>query len=181
MAPRPDCDRTESGLTFPQFRFKGEKNVLRHNPTDPSGSSFGGRAPRVAVQRQLGLLPERRIGFGSHRAADLGRHRTTVGQEPPRMSLGTRKISLPRIFIALSAVVFASCLAAAADDAANSRACTDLGGPSNFDYLVLASIADSPHLLAMAGYRSTARPRAETLPGSAVDCSTNEGTPQCRL
>jgi hypothetical protein len=28
--------------------------------------------------------------------------------------------------------------------------------PSNFDYLVLASLADSPNLLAMAGYHSTA-------------------------
>jgi hypothetical protein len=31
-----------------------------------------------------------------------------------------------------------------------------LGGPTNFDYLVLASMADSTRFLAMAGYRSTA-------------------------
>lgn len=97
------------------------------------------------------------------------------------MLIGTRKNSLPRLFIALSAVILASCLAAASEVAANSRACADLGGPSNFDYLVLASIADSPHLLAMAGYRSTAKPRAETLPVSAVDRTTNERMSQCRL
>jgi hypothetical protein len=39
----------------------------------------------------------------------------------------------------------------------DARACSSaVNGPSNFDYLVLASIADSPHFLAMSGYRSTA-------------------------
>jgi hypothetical protein len=95
--------------------------------------------------------------------------------------LGTRKHLPIRICVALSAVIFASCLAAASDDASRPRACADLGGPSNFDYLVLASIADSPRLLAMAGYRSTARPRTETVPGSSVDRATDEGMAQCRL
>jgi hypothetical protein len=34
--------------------------------------------------------------------------------------------------------------------------CANPAGPSNFDYLVLASIADSPRFLAMAGYRTAA-------------------------
>jgi len=33
--------------------------------------------------------------------------------------------------------------------------------PSNFDYLVLASMADSPHLLAMASYYRTAAPQPQ--------------------
>ena len=70
-----------------------------------------------------------------------------------------RTKSLTRIFVAFPAVLFASCLAAASAAASDAR--TSLNGPSNFDYLVLASIADSPHLLAMSGYRSTAEQRGE--------------------
>jgi hypothetical protein len=46
--------------------------------------------------------------------------------------------------------MFAACLAAAS--AADTRACQTARAPSNFDYLVLASIADSPRLPAMTGY-----------------------------
>jgi hypothetical protein len=74
------------------------------------------------------------------------------------MSRVLRKKQLTRNFLALTALMFAGCFAAASDDASNSSACCDLGRPTNFDYLVLASIADSPQLFAMAGYRSTARP-----------------------
>jgi hypothetical protein len=42
--------------------------------------------------------------------------------------------------------------------------CADLGSPTNFDYLVLASAADSPRFLAMAGYRSMPMRHAELLP-----------------
>jgi len=66
----------------------------------------------------------------------------------------SRTKSLTRVFIAFPAVIIASCLAAASTALPSEHACAGLGGPSNFDYLVLASIADSPHLLAMAGYRS---------------------------
>src|SRR5216684_7377459 len=76
-----------------------------------------------------------------------------------------RKHPLTRIFLALSTVVFASCLAAASDEAPRPRAYADLSSPTNFDYLVLASMADSPRFLAMAGYRSTARQRTELPPG----------------
>jgi hypothetical protein len=94
------------------------------------------------------------------------------------MSIGTREPQLLRrsrnlltgIFPAFTAVVFASCLAAASDDASSSRACAALGSPSKLDYLVLASIADSPHLLAMASYRSTASQRiAGSEPRSGTD------------
>jgi hypothetical protein len=78
-----------------------------------------------------------------------------------------RQRSLTRIFFALSTVVFASCLAAASDDVPHLRACADFTAPAptNFDYLVLASFADSPRFLAMAGYHSTARQRTNFLPG----------------
>jgi hypothetical protein len=84
-----------------------------------------------------------------------------------------RKHPLTRIFLALSAVIFASYLAAASDDAASLRPRTDLGSPTNFDYLVLASIADSPHFLAMAGYRSIAMQRAELPPGAELTTVTS--------
>ena len=72
--------------------------------------------------------------------------------------------SLTRIFFALPAVIFACCLAAAVADPSSARACADHAHPSNFDYLVLASMADSPHLLAMARYRSTARQHSASSP-----------------
>jgi hypothetical protein len=72
-----------------------------------------------------------------------------------------RTKSLTRIFITFPAVIFASCLAAASAAPPSARACGAAEGPSNFDYLVLASIADSPQLLAMAGYRSAAEQRTE--------------------
>ena len=50
----------------------------------------------------------------------------------------------------LAAVMFAGCLAGAS--AADTRACQTARAPSTFDYLVLASIADSPRLPAMTGY-----------------------------
>ena len=79
------------------------------------------------------------------------------------MPLGTRSLtgtkSLTRIMLAFPAVILASCLAAASAAASDAR--TSVNGPSNFDYLVLASIADSPHLLAMAGYRPTVEQRGE--------------------
>ena len=80
------------------------------------------------------------------------------------MPSGTRSLtgtkSLTRIILAFPAVIFASCLAAASAAPLDARASSSaVNGPSNFDYLVLASLADSPHLLAMAGYRSTAEQR----------------------
>jgi hypothetical protein len=77
-----------------------------------------------------------------------------------------RNHPLTRIFPAFTAVVFLSCLAAASDNASTSRACANLDNPSKLDYLVLASIADSPHLLAMASYRSTAAQRSEPRSGA---------------
>ena len=75
------------------------------------------------------------------------------------MPSGTK--SLTRMLVALfPAVIFASWLAVASA-VPSARACASADGPSNFDYLVLASIADSPHLLAMAGYRSAAEQRGE--------------------
>jgi hypothetical protein len=54
----------------------------------------------------------------------------------------------------LAMVIFAGCLGAASGS--SSLACPTARSPSNFDYLVLASIADSPRLPAMAGYFSGA-------------------------
>jgi hypothetical protein len=66
----------------------------------------------------------------------------------------TRKQPLGRKGFGLAAVIFAGCFAAAS--ATSSRACPAVRAPSNFDYLVLASIADSPRLPAMAGYFNNA-------------------------
>ncbi len=75
------------------------------------------------------------------------------------MPSGTQ--SLRRIFIAVPAIIFASCLATASADPSSARAFTSVNSPSNFDYLVLASIADSPQLLAMSGYRSAGEQRSD--------------------
>ena len=88
-----------------------------------------------------------------------------------------RKFPLTRTWLVLCAVVFASCLAAASENAPSpracpDRACPDLGSPTNFDYLVLASIADSPRFLAMAGYRSIAMQRADLAPGAELTTIT---------
>jgi hypothetical protein len=64
-----------------------------------------------------------------------------------------------RIAVALSALVLTGSLAAMSEEGSGAAAPTDLGPPSKLDYLVLASIADSPHLL-MAAYRSTAQQQA---------------------
>src|SRR5260370_35463189 len=79
----------------------------------------------------------------------------------------TRTKSLTRL-LALPTVIFASCLAAASAAPLDARACSSAAnGPSNFDSLVLASLADSPHLLALAGYHSTADQRTRpSLPPS---------------
>jgi hypothetical protein len=53
--------------------------------------------------------------------------------------------------------LFAGHLAALPDDDRARRACADIGAPTNFDYLVLASIADSPRLPSMAGFRFRTR------------------------
>jgi hypothetical protein len=57
---------------------------------------------------------------------------------------------------ALPSVLLAGWLAAD-EPAALLRDHPDSGTPSTFDYLVLASLADSPQLHAMAGFRSSAR------------------------
>jgi hypothetical protein len=54
---------------------------------------------------------------------------------------------------ALCAVILASGIATA-DDAASPH-CAGAATPSKIDYMVLASMADSPHLLSMAGFQST--------------------------
>lgn len=64
------------------------------------------------------------------------------------------------LFLALPAVFIAAWFAVADDTGGPS----DPGGPSNFDYLVLASMADSPQLHAMAGFRSSASQRDEPTP-----------------
>ena len=69
--------------------------------------------------------------------------------------MSIRKRSLKRISLAIAGGVFVSCFAAASAGSSAARDCPGPAGPSKLDYLVLASIADSPHLLAMAAYRPT--------------------------
>jgi len=69
--------------------------------------------------------------------------------------MSSRKRSLKRLSLAITLGVFVSCLAAASAGSSAGLECPGRSGPSKLDYLVLASIADSPHLLAMAAYRPT--------------------------
>jgi hypothetical protein len=69
--------------------------------------------------------------------------------------MSIKKRPLKRISLAITSVFLTSCLAAASAGTSAALECPDLAGPSKLDYLVLASIADSPHLLAMAAYRPT--------------------------
>jgi len=69
--------------------------------------------------------------------------------------MSIRKRSMKRISLAITLGVFVSCFAAASAGSSAALNCPGRAGPSKLDYLVLASIADSPHLLAMAGYRPT--------------------------
>jgi hypothetical protein len=66
--------------------------------------------------------------------------------------------------LTLSAAVWANCIASPPEDASRRDLCVGLGSPSKLDYLVLASMADSPRPLALAGYRSTAAPRDASVP-----------------
>jgi hypothetical protein len=65
---------------------------------------------------------------------------------------------------AVPALLFAGWLAAAVDEPADSQAAVQPGNPSTFDYMVLASLADSPQLHALAGFRSSASQRNEPQP-----------------
>ena len=71
---------------------------------------------------------------------------------------------LQGLFGAVPALLFAGCLAAAVDEPADSQADAQPRDPSTFDYLVLASLADSPQLHALAGFRSSASQRNEPQP-----------------
>lgn len=64
----------------------------------------------------------------------------------------------------MPALLFAGWLAAAVDEPADSQAAIQPRNPSTFDYLVLASLADSPQLHALAGFRSSASQRNEPPP-----------------
>ena len=55
----------------------------------------------------------------------------------------------------LSATLLTSCLAAASNGPATRSPAAGVSQPSYLDYVMLASMADSPHLMAMAAYRPT--------------------------
>jgi hypothetical protein len=78
-------------------------------------------------------------------------------------------------------MLLVSWFAAAAGDC-HPPDCAGLAGPSNFDYLVLASIAYSPRPLAMASFRSSATPCNETssCPAQDFDHITNKRVAKCR-
>jgi hypothetical protein len=61
-----------------------------------------------------------------------------------------------RASIALAALFVSACLGAASGDlAAAAQSPPPANAPSQLDYLILASLADSAHPLAMAGYQSS--------------------------
>jgi hypothetical protein len=69
--------------------------------------------------------------------------------------MSIRKRSLKQRSLAITLAVFVGCFAAVSAGSSAARDCPGRAGPSKLDYLVLASIADSPDLLAMAAYRPT--------------------------
>jgi hypothetical protein len=90
--------------------------------------------------------------------------------------------------ISLALAVLASSLAAASDNPTETRAVSEspslassqAKGPSKFDYLLLASMADSKQPFAMAEYRESGAADG----GSAVNASghsINKGKLQCHL
>jgi hypothetical protein len=68
-------------------------------------------------------------------------------------------------------LILAGCFATASAGSSNTPACHGRPKLSNFDYLVLASIADSPQLPAMASYRPLGTPRGAP---SALDRSSDK-------
>jgi hypothetical protein len=95
---------------------------------------------------------------------------------------------LTRTCLALAVSILASSLAAASDNPTDSRGASELRSrassqpkwPSKFDYLVLASIADSKQLFTMAGYHGS----GSAYPSTAVNASghpTTKRNLQCHL
>ena len=135
-----------------------------HNLACDTCSSVGRGFAKLGLQQRLGIFSQRRSWPGADRAAGSRRHRTLVisSRTFDRRTFDQWvERSTGAIWLALSASLLASGLATASIAAASDRSpavprCVHDGGPSNFDYLVLASIADSPQLHAMASFRSTA-------------------------
>jgi hypothetical protein len=63
-----------------------------------------------------------------------------------------------RILFGLLTAILATCVAAASRDAADAGT----AGLSKLDLMVIASMADSPHLLTLASYRAQKNPCAST-------------------
>ena len=116
-----------------------------------------GALPAWPYSSGWGYLPQRRIGLGTHRVAGTGGDRAIISA-----SLVPRSFRTPRMFLGLSAAIAMGCMAAAAAGVSNPHACPVSRTPSKLDYLVLASMADAPHMLAFGGYRPTALERAES-------------------
>ncbi len=66
---------------------------------------------------------------------------------------------MKRILFGLLAAILASYVAAASRDSVDSAMPQGL---SKLDFMVIASMADSPHLLTMASYRAQKNPCAST-------------------
>jgi hypothetical protein len=67
---------------------------------------------------------------------------------------------MKRILLGLLAAILASHVAAASPDDVNAAA--SAAGLSKLDLMVIASMAESPHLLTMASYRAQKNPCAST-------------------
>jgi hypothetical protein len=94
----------------------------------------------MAVQHRMGLLPQRWIGLGPHRDIGTGGRWSHLVLRPA--------VSVATMFVT-------ACLGAGIGDlAAHVKSPQPAAkAPSQLDYLVLASMADSQHPLSMAAYR----------------------------
>jgi hypothetical protein len=131
----------------------GDGNVDKHNTINSLSSPLDRRASDLALQRRLGLLPERRFGSGTQRYIGVGGNRTLLTEMVPlrrtrRIEMTFRLARLLVMIPILGSIALMSA-ASAAMPAHGQSAC-----PSKFDYLVLASFADSSNLLAMSAYRA---------------------------
>ena len=58
----------------------GDGNVDKHNTLDPLGPPLGRRASHLALQRRLGVLPERRAGSRADHPLGAGGDGTTLNE-----------------------------------------------------------------------------------------------------
>jgi hypothetical protein len=92
------------------------------------------------------------------------------------MSLG-KHLALASLAFALSTQAGASSVAVPAVELCRGESSITLSSPSKFEFLVLASIADAPHLLAFGAYWSPGDPRDAAEPADTLGAADDVPLP----